>query len=185
MRRKSAARNSVQPGDEIDRHYLDLLSSFYEKQDHRRASRFAERLETALKLAPEESIRAEECRSLIAEVRGDLSSAIKHREREIQLIRKLHKLSAGKPGESYVLRQYSVQDLSDRLDLLAILYRAAGQLARAIGVLEESRRLCQTHRVRFDAAALLRDYGRQQRRKNGKGGLPSRQRQAAALIRAL
>ena len=49
-------------------------------------------------------------------------------------------------------------DLSERLDLLAGLYRAAGKLTRAIRVLEESKQLCATHGIPFNGRDLLRDY---------------------------
>jgi tetratricopeptide (TPR) repeat protein len=159
MTRKAASRTALlKGGDDIDRLYRKLLLWFYEKQDRKKAVPLAERLDRALKANRENSIRRQECLSLIAEVRGDLSSAIKHRLREIELIRKLHQLSAGKPGERYVLREYSGADLSDRLDLLAILYHDAGKLEQAVEVLEESRRLCEAHHVKFDGVDLLCEY---------------------------
>jgi hypothetical protein len=49
-------------------------------------------------------------------------------------------------------------DLSDRLDLLATLYRASGDLDKALAVLEESKKLCGSHGVPFDGEDLLREY---------------------------
>src|SRR5258707_9827365 len=49
-------------------------------------------------------------------------------------------------------------DLSDRLDLLAMLYRDSGNLSKAISALEESKRLCDEHGVKFDGYDILEEY---------------------------
>ena len=165
LRTKKAASGR----DEIHRLYLELLYRFYEKEDRKKASRVAARLERALGQSREKSIRMEECRSLIAEVRGDVGAAIKHREREISLIKKLHRISVGKPGEAYVFREYSHADLSDRLDLLAILLHDAGRIDRAIDVLEESQRLCKEHGLKFAGKDLLRDFVKERRGPSANG----------------
>ena len=151
--------------DGIDYLYHKLLYWLYERGAARRALRFAARLEPLLaKAAPgAEAIFPEECRSSICEVRGDLTGAIRHRENEVRLIRRLHEISRRTPSRDYVLRGYGFDDLSDRLDLLAILYHDNGDRDRAIQTLRESRRLCARHGIPFDGAELLKDYGKEKR----------------------
>ena len=104
------------------------------------------------------SIRAEEIRSLIAELQGDLAEAIHRRENEIEGIRQLHRLVEDKPGRDFVLRQYDCSDLSDRLDILATLYAEQGNLDRAVDLLHESRQFCESHQIPFDGQDLLDEY---------------------------
>src|SRR5689334_5540126 len=114
---------ACQGTDEIEALYHDLLEAFYDEEDHERARAIAERLEAVLNGRPDVagSIRAEEIRSIIAELRGNLDEAIRWRESEIRRISELHSLARDTAGWDYVLRQYDYSDLSDRLDLLAIL----------------------------------------------------------------
>jgi hypothetical protein len=146
--------------DEIDYLYMKILDWFYGKGNRRKALPFCARLEALLKKTPDahEAILGEECWSLICEVRGDLAGAIAYREREIELIKRLHRISVNTPGRDIVLQRYDYSDWSDRLDLLAILYHDAGDLRKAIQVLKESRRLCQRHGIPFDGKDLLRDF---------------------------
>jgi hypothetical protein len=146
--------------DEIDYLYHKLLHWLYEQGKPRKARPFAERLERLLAQATAgaESIRTEECRSLIGEAKGDLAKAVKHRENEIRLIRRLHELASRGPGAEYALRRYGYDDLSDRLDLLATLYHDRGNLDRAINVLRDSRQLCKAHGLPFDGQDLLDEY---------------------------
>jgi hypothetical protein len=139
-----------------------LLYWFYGRVDRKRARRYGDLLEQILNDVEEDSIVAQECRSLIAEVRGNISKAIRHRVREIELIRRLHQISVGKPGEEFVFSQYGIGDLSDRLDLLAMLHHAAGKRDRAIVVLNESKAVCETHGLSFDGADLLDEYLREE-----------------------
>ena len=103
------------------------------------------------------SIRGEEIRSLIAELRGDLAEAARSREAEIRKILELHALAANTANWSYVSSQYDFSAVSDRLDLLATLYDALGQLDRAIATLLESKNYCQSHSIPFDAQDLLEE----------------------------
>jgi tetratricopeptide (TPR) repeat protein len=146
--------------DEIDYLYMKILHWFYGEGNRRKAMPFCARLEALLEKTPDahEAILGEECWSLICELRGDLAGAIAYREREIELIKRLHRISVNTPGRDIVLREYGYSDLSDRFDLLAILYHDAGNLSKAIQVLKESRRLCQRHGIAFDGEDLLRDY---------------------------
>lgn len=146
--------------DEIDYLYMKILDWFYGKGNRRKTLPFCDRLQALLEKTPgaHEAIFGEECWSLVCEVQGDLAGAIAHREREIELIKRLHRISTNTPGRDIALRDYGYSDWSDRLDLLAILYHDAGNLQKAIQVLKESRRLCRRHGIPFDGKDLLRDY---------------------------
>jgi hypothetical protein len=178
-------RKFISAGDEIDYLYHKVLFWFYGRENRRRALPFGERLEKLLqKEAPRpEGIFAEGCWSLVCELKGDLAGAIKHRENEIRLIKRLHQISLNTPDQDYVLKTYGFDDLSDRLDLLAILYHDAGDLDRAIRLLEESRQLCRTHRISFDGNDILKDYLAERKRVSGEGKarkrLPGRAKRSA------
>ena len=120
--------------DEIDYLYMKILDWFYGKENRRKALPFCARLQALLERTPEarEAILGVECWSLICEVQGDLAGAIAYREREIDLIRRLHRISVNTPGRDFALQGYNYSDWSDRLDLLAILYYDAGDLAKAV-----------------------------------------------------
>jgi plasmid stability protein len=138
---------------------LRLVRAFYDKNDRPRVEKIAARLEEALAASPEDScsIRGEEVRSMIAEVRGDFAEAARSREAEIRKILELHALAANTPHWKYAARQYGFSDVSDRLDLLAILYDAQGETDRAVSVLLESKDYCRSHGIRFDAEDLLQE----------------------------
>jgi len=146
--------------DEISYVYDKVLYWLYERESKARARPFAARLTRLLSEADprQESILGQECRSLICESNNDLPGAIKHRKNEIRLIRRLREISIGTPTEEYVLNGYGYDDLSDRLDLLAVLYHDNGDLDKAIATLHESKQLCHEHGIDFDGADLLRDY---------------------------
>jgi hypothetical protein len=140
--------------------YEELLTSLYEHRNIRRARLLADQLETCLSRFNEEpaSIHIEECRSLVCEAKGDLSCAIRHRENQIRLIRRLHEGVKGTKHENYIFGQYDYEDLSLALRLLAMLYHENGDLEKAVRRLEESRRLCAEHGIEFDAEDLLEEY---------------------------
>lgn len=146
--------------DEIGYLRMKILDWFYGRGNRRKALPFCDRLEALLERTPDthEAILGEECWSLICEVRGDLAKAIAYREHEIELIKRLHRITVNTPGRDFALQGYDYSDWSDRLDLLAILYHDAGDLPKAIEVVKESRRLCRRHGIPFDGADLLRDY---------------------------
>jgi hypothetical protein len=158
--------------DEIDYLYHKLLHWFYERKDRRRAKPYCDRLERLLDefCTDDHVIVPEECRSLICEIRGDLPGAIKHRENEIRLIKRLHRISENTPSNNFALSQYDYSDLSDRLDLLATLYREAGKPKRALRVLEESKKLCAAHGINFAGQELMRDCLREQGRNASRSG---------------
>jgi hypothetical protein len=144
---------------EFEALYLEFLKQFYEKENRPQAKKLALRLDKLLADSNElaESIRGEEVRSLIAELRGDLVKAVQSREAEIRKILELHALSANTPSWEFVSREYGFSDVSDRLDLLAILYDEQGMLDRAISVLIESKNYCKAHHIRFDSQDLLNE----------------------------
>ncbi|HTU88965.1 MAG TPA: hypothetical protein VMF69_02610 [Gemmataceae bacterium] len=146
--------------DEIGYLRIKILDWFYGRGNRRRALPFCARMEALLEKTPDahEAIFGEECWSLIREVQGDLAGAIAYREREIELIRRLHRITVNTPGRDFALQGYDYSDWSDRLDLLAILYHDAGNLLKAIQILKESRRLCQRRGIPFDGADVLREY---------------------------
>ena len=156
---------------QIELLYAELVKLFYDEGNRRQARKVASRLEAALGALPDyaASIRGEEVRSLIAEVRGDFAEAARSREAEIRRILELHALTVNTPDWEYVSRQYDFSDVSDRLDLLAILYDAQGELDRAAATLRESKHYCQSHRIPFDAQDLLDELeesrGKQLRRR--------------------
>lgn len=151
--------------DEIEYLYDKLLFWFHQRENPGKAVRYGERLSRLLSKADpkHEAILGEECWSLIHEARGDLTKAIEFRENEIRLMRRLHELVRDTPGEATAMEGRGHEDLSDRLDLLAALYHANGELDRAIGVLKESRAICARHGIRFDGGDLLADYLREKR----------------------
>src|SRR5262245_21857138 len=161
----SRGRKARSGWDEVDTLYHRLLHWFYGKHHGTRAMSIADRLETALEKVSTggSSIKAAECRSLIAEVRGDPGEAIKQREKEIRLIQRLHKISLATPSRGFVLHRYDFSDLSDRLDLLAGLYHDAGNLEKALQVLRRSKRLCKSHAIPFDGEDLLQEYTSEQK----------------------
>jgi hypothetical protein len=162
MRTKSipTRRKFANEWDEIEYLYQKILSWFYPVRDRRKALSFCKRLEKVLPTADHnhEAIFGQECWSLLYEVKGNLPKAIQYRESEIELIKRLWEISRGTLGEEIAFQLYDVSDLSDRYDLLAMLYHKAGNRVKAIGILRESEQLCKEHGIRFDGKALLRDY---------------------------
>src|SRR4051794_636299 len=109
------SRTASSPGHaKLESLYLELLRRFYDENDREQAVRVAARLEKRMAAAPEyaDSIRGEEIRSLIAELRGDLAEAARSREAEIRKILELHTLAVNSPGWNYVSRQYDFSDVS-------------------------------------------------------------------------
>jgi tetratricopeptide (TPR) repeat protein len=151
-----AANEDLTPRD-LESLYLELLNLYYEEGDRKRAGKVAARLEEALEASTEYaySIRGEEVRSIIAELRDDLPRAIQSREAEIRKILELRDKARNTQGWAYVSRRYDSSDVSDRLDLLAILYDKQGELDRAIAILVESKEYCRSHQVPFDSQDLL------------------------------
>jgi hypothetical protein len=156
----SRRRKFAHDWDEITFLYHKVLSWLYARQDRPKALQFCDRLEKLLqKASPKhDAVFGEECWSLLSEARGKLAEAIKYREHEIALIKKLRRVSHKSSTRSFVLRGYDIGDLSDRLDLLAILYHDTGDLEKALTVLRQSKALCTTHGIQFDGEELLHEY---------------------------
>lgn len=174
----SNGRPAVAESDHAEALYLEFLKAFYDDGDLDRARALAPRLERAsASPAWSGSIRTEEVRSLIAELGGDFGEAARCREAEIRKILELHVLAANTPHWPAVARQYDHGDVSDRLDLLALLYDRQGQTDRAIAVLHESRDYCRSHHVRFDGADVLREL-------EGARARPARRRATASRRRS-
>jgi hypothetical protein len=146
--------------DEIEYLYRKLLYWLYEREDAGKAKPYAERLKALLAATDpgHESILGEECWSLIFEARGEISKAIERRENEIRLMRRLHELASASKNKSIALEGRGYDDMSDRLDLLATLYHDHGDLDKAISILHESKRLCDSHGIEFDGQDLLDEY---------------------------
>src|SRR6516225_2732871 len=135
--------------DEVGYLYDKLLFWLYQRQHARKARPFAERLGKLLPtVAPQhDAIFSEECWSLVFEANGDLPSAIQHRENETRLIRHLHAITQNAPHLRLATKGYGYDDLSHRLDLLAVLYHDSGNLGKAIRTLQESKQLCEKHGI--------------------------------------
>ena len=146
--------------DEVSYLHDKLLHWLYQRADSKKARGYAQRLEKLLLAvaADHNTILGEECWSLVHETYGELAKAIESRENEVRLIRRLYELSRGASYEEVALSGYGYDDLSDRLDLLAILYHDNGDLDKAIALLQESRRLCMEHGEKFGGGDLLQDY---------------------------
>jgi hypothetical protein len=156
--------------DQIDYLYHKLLYWLYEREDSVRARTFAQRLGTLLSepSSGHDAILPEECRSLICEANDDLPGAIKHRENEVRLIKKLHEMSRNIPQQEDIFRLDGYDDLSDRLDLLAVLSHDSGNSDKAIRILHESKQLCEKHGVKFDGQDIIEEYEKQRVGRNGR-----------------
>jgi tetratricopeptide (TPR) repeat protein len=185
MRAKPPANPETGGGalDAIDQLYDRLVTWLYERQDVRRALPIANRLERLLsRFNPKaDNIFIEECRSLVCEAQGDLESAIRHRDNEIRLIHRLHKISRRTESEAYAFSQYDYADLSERLDILAMLYHGIGNFDKAISTLQESKRLCASHGIKFDGETLLRDYQSEKRAPRTSRSSPRKKRRETRL----
>jgi len=179
--------------DELDYLYHKLLYWLYEREDFARARAFAQRLAALLSNASpgHDAIFPEECWSLIYEARQDLPGAIKHRENELRLMKRLHAISRNSGQEEDVYRLYGYDDLSDILDLLAVLYRDNGSVDKAISTLHESKRVCETHGLKFDGQDILRECLEEKRKsarnsngKIGKSGVQKAARPGKSAISA-
>jgi hypothetical protein len=152
--------------NQIDRLYDKLVDGLYIHQEISQVKQYAPRLKQLIKQwdSRAESIFAQECLSLAYEAEGDSEQAILHRVNEIRLIRRLHELAQGQDAAhaDFLLKQYSYEDLSVRLDLLAILYHESGDLGKAISTLQESKQLCRDHRIKFEGEEILREYQEEQ-----------------------
>lgn len=146
--------------DELEYLYRKIIYWLYGRGDLRRALDFRDRFEQLLwQIATShDAIFGEECWSILSELEGNLRGAIRHREREIDLILRLWEVSEHSPAKDVALSRYGSDALCDRLDLLAMLYHDAGDLDRAIVLLVESKRLCESTGSSFGWEDLLQEY---------------------------
>ena len=155
------ARSQFPPHGEFESLYLSLVKLFYEKDDRRQTQKIASRLEKSARgfagLFRFDPWRRDPL--LDRRVPRGFCRGGRSREAEIRKILELHTLTANTENWKYVARQYDFSDVSDRLDLLAILYDTQGELDRAISTLLESKHYCQSHRIPFDAQDLLEELG--------------------------
>ncbi|EKN90451.1 hypothetical protein LEP1GSC034_2106 [Leptospira interrogans str. 2003000735] len=155
-------KNFTSIWDELDYLYCKILKWFYSSTpNYTKSKLFADRLGKLLnKIKPGPmAIRIEEYRSLVYEVKGDLAGAIRHRRREIKLLKRLLSLSEYPKLSSELVGDYS--DLVDRLILLSILYQNIGFSQKAINCLKEAKELSKRHRFHFPAGKLLDTYNQQ------------------------
>lgn len=154
--------NPVSAPRDLGKLYDRVVDALYKWENRPLAQRYAGRLRQLVEASDPraESAFTEECLSLAHEAEGDLEQAIRHREAEIALIRRLHQLAQG-PDAAHadlILSQYSYADLRDRLIILAMLHREYGDLDNAINALLESKRLSEGRVITFDADDLLAEY---------------------------
>jgi hypothetical protein len=170
--------------DEIEYLYSKLLYWLYQREDNGKARRYADRLERILRKADPngDAILGQECRSLICETRGDLAAAIKHRENEIRLIRRLHESIRNTPHQEFALKDYGYDALSDRLDLLATVHRENGNLNKALAVLRESQELCKANGIRFDGEDLLQKYAEEKNKPAANSGRIGKEKNRAVPV---
>jgi tetratricopeptide (TPR) repeat protein len=153
-------RPAIHKWREIDDTYHQLLDWFYDKRNPQKARPIARRLERLLSevKSDDPTILSEGAWALVSECKGDLPGAIKHREKEIRLMKRLLEIASKAKDPKAILKHYDYSDLADRLDLLAILHRDAGNLDQAIKLLRQSKLLCEHHAIPFDGKNLLEDY---------------------------
>lgn len=157
-----ARRSFVSGWDEIVYLYHRLLYWFYGRSSPARARPFAKRLERLLRreAADHQTIKGEECWSLIHELKGKYPRAIAYRLSEIRLMKRILRAKdreerAGKAGLHYW--PHNPSDLAERLAILAILYTHAGDPKRARASIKEARRLSEVHGFEFESQELFDD----------------------------
>ncbi len=151
-------RRFANVADEIEYVYQKVVFWFCRRPEGSQARRYATRLKKLLgrdETIPG-SIFGEECWSLVFDVAGDYRRAIRHRENEIRLIRRLHEITP-KEQRDLVFGWYGFSDLSNRLNVLADIYKQIGQTDRAIRILRESKALCARHGIPFDGEDSLQE----------------------------
>ena len=96
--------------------------------------------------------------ALCHETDAEWQKACAWRQREIELIRRLHtiaKRTKRKDGRDYIYSQFDREDLADRYELLADDLLEAGEEKAAIAALRASKRICKNDGVPFEGEKLL------------------------------
>jgi hypothetical protein len=136
--------------------YVQLLQSFYERNEKAKTKSFAlsllrliDTLDPSSKTLP-----GNEYRALIAEIDGDVDEAIRYRE---VLVSKIDEYA-----RTHRLKDIAIEpgDYADQLDLLAILYCQSGRLSDAETAIEKSASICQEAGVPFDGKDVLKQIER-------------------------
>jgi hypothetical protein len=111
----------------------------YARNQRARAGRYRDRLERVLEELPENdtAIIRQEGWALLHELRGETAASIAHREREIVLIKRLHKHAESARCDddtrAYILRDRGVAHLRERQAILeALKTRSVSQYGAAI-----------------------------------------------------
>ncbi len=162
MTTKKRNRPRRPPGwlGEADRRFERLTDLYYGQGDRGPAAHeCADRLERLLDAIPgaDETVHAAEYRAVIAELREQWADAVKHRTREIELIRVLRELAPNEPPrfrELILEINYDEASLADRYDLLALALWYSGRPMDALDALGTSERMCNEAGVEFDGADI-------------------------------
>ena len=102
----------------------------YTRKQQAKAEHYLDRLEGVLGKLPENdlAIIREEAWALLCELKGELDGANAHREREIQLIKRLHREAESpryaESTRAYMLQGHGTADLQDRRAILQSLRKA-------------------------------------------------------------
>ena len=114
------------PWRELKEAEVRLLAAFSEGQPSDEAREELRELIGRVALAPDadEAICFHGASSLLAELDGDLRSAIESRKNEIRQIERLHELARKNPGDAAALKGCDEADLQVRRDILARLEEA-------------------------------------------------------------
>jgi hypothetical protein len=155
-RAPATRRSFADVADEIGYVYQKLVHWLCETPESAKTRRYAKRIKRLLRrdTTGPRSIFREECWSLACEAEKDYPAAIRHRENEIRLIRRLHEITPA-ADRHLVFIAYGYSDLSDRLVILASLYDAIGDTDRAMKILREAKALCSKHGIPFDGQDIL------------------------------
>lgn len=137
--------------DQIEYLYDKTFYWSWGQGNWRQAQRFADRLKRLIAKADpkSEALLGISCRALAAEVDGDLRKAIRFRQREIEMMRRLTQPDVPE------FARLSVDEVRDGLDRLAIHYWDLGDLPKALETLDESRRYCAEHGLSFESEDIV------------------------------
>jgi hypothetical protein len=97
-----------------------------------------------------ESIIGQGCRSLIAEADGNIPLAIKHRRKEMDMIRELHEAVRGTSYEEVAIRGLGPKKLQETMLTLSRLYLDNGEVTRALQTLEHVRSYSEKKGISLD-----------------------------------
>lgn len=139
--------------DEIEYLYHHVLYWLYDKGEKEPAYPFAFRLQRLLdKQDPRtQSLLGMDSRAVMAELSDDWDDAARHRNMAVKALTKLRRMG------QLANANLGPEDISDRLDLLALNYLDAGHLDKAWNTIRRSERLCREAGIPFDGADVKAD----------------------------